>query len=59
MTKYPIAVFWSDEDEGYVVVAPDLARFDLFFEFLEQGVPDGKFATSYENCFVNCINWIR
>ncbi len=22
--KYPIEVFWSDEDEGYIAIAPDL-----------------------------------
>src|ERR1035437_104636 len=25
MTKYPIEVFWSDEDEGYIAVVSDLA----------------------------------
>jgi len=24
MTKYPIEVFWSDEDEGCIAVVPDL-----------------------------------
>ena len=24
MTKYSIEVFWSDEDEGYIAVVPDL-----------------------------------
>ncbi len=24
MTKYPIEVFWSDEDEGYIANLPDL-----------------------------------
>lgn len=24
MTRYPIEVFWSDEDEGYVAIVPDL-----------------------------------
>jgi predicted RNase H-like HicB family nuclease len=24
-TRYPAQVFWSDEDEGYIAVAPDLA----------------------------------
>ena len=23
--RYPIEVFWSDEDEGYIAVAPDLS----------------------------------
>ena len=25
MTKYPIEVFWSDEDEGFIAIVPDLA----------------------------------
>src|SRR5450759_3652716 len=25
MVKYPIEIFWSDEDEGYIAVVPDLA----------------------------------
>jgi predicted RNase H-like HicB family nuclease len=25
MAKYPIEVFWSDEDEGFIAVVPDLA----------------------------------
>lgn len=24
MNKYPIEIFWSDEDEGYIALAPDL-----------------------------------
>jgi len=24
MLKYPLEVFWSDEDEGYIAIAPDL-----------------------------------
>lgn len=24
MVRYPIEVFWSDEDKGYVAIAPDL-----------------------------------
>lgn len=24
LTKYPIEVFWSDENEGFIVVVPDL-----------------------------------
>lgn len=24
MTKYPIEVFWSDDDDGYIAVVPDL-----------------------------------
>lgn len=24
VTKYPIEVFWSDEDDGYIAVVPDL-----------------------------------
>jgi len=25
MTRYPIEVFWSDEDDGFIAVVPDLA----------------------------------
>ena len=25
MQKYPIEVFWSEEDEGFIAVVPDLA----------------------------------
>ena len=24
MNKYPIEIFWSDEDEGYIAITPDL-----------------------------------
>jgi len=24
MNRYPIEIFWSDEDEGYIAVVPDL-----------------------------------
>ena len=24
MVRYPIEVFWSDEDDGYIAIAPDL-----------------------------------
>ena len=24
MTKYPIEIFWSDEDDGYIALVPDL-----------------------------------
>lgn len=24
MTRYPVEVFWSDEDGGYIAIAPDL-----------------------------------
>jgi hypothetical protein len=30
-----------------------------YLEGLLYNVPDGKFSTSYEDCFVNGINWIR
>jgi len=28
--KYPIEVFWSDEDAGYIAVAPDLPGCNAF-----------------------------
>lgn len=30
-----------------------------YLEGLLYNVPDDKFTTSYEDCFVNCINWIQ
>ena len=24
MLKYPVEIFWSDEDHGYIAIAPDL-----------------------------------
>ena len=24
MNRYPISIFWSEEDEGYIAVVPDL-----------------------------------
>lgn len=30
-----------------------------YLEGLLYNVPDDKFSTSYEDCFVNCINWIQ
>lgn len=24
MNRYPIEIFWSDEDDGYIALAPDL-----------------------------------
>src|SRR5579863_29368 len=30
--KYPKQVFWSDEDEGYIAIAPDLAGSSAFGE---------------------------
>ena len=30
-----------------------------YLEGLLYNVPDDSFTTSYEDCFVNCINWIR
>jgi antitoxin HicB len=37
-SKYLVEVFWSDEDEGYVAVAPDLLGCSAFGETPEEAV---------------------
>lgn len=40
------------------VIASDIAP-SYYLEGLLYNVPDDKFTTSYEDCFVNCISWIQ
>lgn len=36
--QYPISVFWSDEDRGYIAIAPDLPGFSTFGETAENAL---------------------
>lgn len=36
--KYPIEVFWSEEDEGYIAVAPDLPGCSAYGASEEQAI---------------------
>ena len=38
MARYHINIFWSDEDDGYVADAPDLAACSAFGETPEQAL---------------------
>jgi len=37
-TKYLIEIFWSDEDEGYISIAPDLPGCSAFGETPEEAL---------------------
>lgn len=38
--KYPIEIFWSDEDEGYIAIAPDLPGCSAFGETEEEAIKE-------------------
>lgn len=38
MTKYLIEVFWSDEDQGFIALAPDLPGCSAFGETAAEAV---------------------
>ncbi len=44
MTKYAIEIFFSDEDEGYIAVAPELPGCSAFGETEEEALAEIKVA---------------
>jgi predicted RNase H-like HicB family nuclease len=42
--RYPANVFWSDEDEGYIAVAPDLPGCSAFGDTEADALAELKFA---------------
>lgn len=44
MTKYAIEIFFSDEDEGYIAIAPELPGCSAFGETAEQALAEIKTA---------------
>lgn len=46
MSKYPIEIFWSDEDEGYIALMPDLPGCCAWGATQEQAVKEIRYAAS-------------
>ncbi|WP_295409106.1 type II toxin-antitoxin system HicB family antitoxin [uncultured Thiocystis sp.] len=46
MTKYLIEVFWSDEDQGFIAIAPDLPGCSAFGETAAEAVRELEDAES-------------
>lgn len=44
MSKYAIEIFYSDEDEGYIAVVPELPRCSAFGETEEEALEEIKIA---------------
>lgn len=44
MTDYPILIFWSDEDEEYVAVVPDLRGCSASGETVEEAAREAQTA---------------
>jgi predicted RNase H-like HicB family nuclease len=45
-TRYPANVFWSDEDEGFIAVAPDLPGCSAFGQTQEEALAELQDAIS-------------
>ena len=43
-TNYPILIFWSDEDEGFIAVVPDLKGCTAFGHTLEEALAEVQVA---------------
>ena len=39
---YPVQVFWSDEDEGYIAIVPDLPGCSAFGETAEEAIREAR-----------------
>ncbi|QVL48704.1 MAG: type II toxin-antitoxin system HicB family antitoxin [Thiocapsa sp.] len=46
MTKYLIEVFWSDEDQGFIAIAPDLPGCSAFGDTAAEAVRELEDAQS-------------
>jgi len=46
MLKYPVEIFWSDEDEGYIALIPDLPGCCAWGATQEQAVKEIQHAAS-------------
>lgn len=55
--KYLVEVFWSDEDEGYIAIAPDLPGCSAFGETPEEAVREMQDAMA--SWLEACVNMGR
>ncbi len=46
MAKYPIEVFWSDEDDGFIAVVPDLAGCSAWGKTETEAIREARDATA-------------
>jgi predicted HicB family RNase H-like nuclease len=52
MTKYPIEVFWSDEDKGYIATFPDLPGCSAWGTTEAEANYSGRFLMR-ESCYLH------